>query len=305
VVLDPPASNPIIFSGITDGIIMEDEFNRLQYNLATSTTSISVPYMNTALEQIPLSVITNTAGVGSGNIRFSAKVATTRATGWDNTTFMPSDVTNMKALPAITNNSNKTIDRFWIIDANYYSTKPAVTLDFSYSDNEQAANGGNAINEAGLGAQRFNSTINNWDFYNYTPAGIVNVATNKLSNVNVPSGDFFKSWTMNDKSSPLPIELLSFNATCINNDVVIEWCTATEKNNDYFTLEQSVKGVDFTTIGKVFGNGTTGSKNCYKFVTTSEADLNYFRLTQTDFNGLKESFNIISINGCSKKTVIF
>lgn len=300
MVLSPPAANPII-SGATDGIIMEDEFNRLQYNLSTTTTSIVVPYMTNALEKLPLTVNTNTVGVGAtGNIRFSAKVAATRATGFDNTAYMPSDVTNMGSLAAV-NNSLKTLDRFWIIDANNYTTKPAVTFSFTYLDAELAANGGNTITEGNLRAQRFNNITNDWGGYvEYLPNGINNAAANTVSSVSVESTDFFKSWVLNDNSAPLPIELLNFNATCVNNDIVLDWCTATEKNNHYFTVEQSTDGVNFATIGKVFGNGTTGVKHCYQFVTNSISDINYFRLTQTDFNGVSESFQIISLASCSR-----
>ncbi|MBR4115005.1 MAG: hypothetical protein IKK40_03260 [Bacteroidales bacterium] len=47
-------------------------------------------------------------------------------------------------------------------------------------------------------------------------------------------------------SSLLPIELTSFTATATNNGFVFNWITASEENNDYFTLEYSINGVDFT-----------------------------------------------------------
>jgi hypothetical protein len=299
MVLSPPVSNPII-SGATDGIIMEDEFNRLQYNLSTTSTSIVVPYMTNALEKFPLIVNTNTVGVGAtGNIRFSAKLAAARTTGFDNTAYMPSDVTNMGSLAA-SNNSLKTLDRFWIIDANNYTTKPSVTLDFTYLDAELAANGGNAITEGNLRAQRFNNVTNDWGgFSEYLPNGVNNSVANTVSSVTVASTDFFKSWVLNDNTAPLPIELLNFNATCVNNDIVLDWCTATEKNNHYFTVEQSTDGVNFLPVGKVFGNGTTGVKHCYQFITHSISSMNYFKLTQTDFNGVSESFQIISQTSCN------
>ena len=56
VVLNSPPTNPIIAASANDGIIMEAEYNRLQYNLSTGTTSIVVPYMSTALEKIPLTL---------------------------------------------------------------------------------------------------------------------------------------------------------------------------------------------------------------------------------------------------------
>lgn len=84
VVLNTPPVNPVIANGTTDGIIMEAEYNRLQYNLGTGTTSITVPYMSNVLEQIPLTLVPTAAGTGAGNIRFSGTVAAARATGFDN-----------------------------------------------------------------------------------------------------------------------------------------------------------------------------------------------------------------------------
>src|ERR1700741_2725403 len=84
-----PSTSPIQVSGTTDGIIMEAEYNRLQFNLGTTTQTISVPYMSTALEQIPLTLTPTAAGTGAGNIRFSSIAAGTRATGFDNNNYRP------------------------------------------------------------------------------------------------------------------------------------------------------------------------------------------------------------------------
>jgi hypothetical protein len=302
VVLNTPPATPIVTSGTTDGIIMEAEFNRLQYNLGTGSTAITVPYMSNVLEQIPLILTPSAAGTGAGNIRFSGYPAATRATGFDNNNYRPSDVTNMGALPGIDNNSAKTIDRFWIIDANGYTTKPSVTLSFTYIDAEWAANGGNTITEANLRAQRFNSTINEWGGYvEYLPTGSINVGTNVVSGVSVPSADFFRSWTLNDNSVPLPIELISFEANCLNKEKVLEWCTASETNNDFFTVEQSIDGVNFQAIGTVKGSGTTSSKHCYKFAAgPGMANVNYYRLLQTDDSKKTTVHKIVSLNACDQ-----
>jgi hypothetical protein len=301
VVLDTPPATPITF-GATDGIIMEAEYNRLQYNLGTGSTAITVPYMSTLLEQIPLVLTPSAAGTGAGNIRFSSIVAATRATGFDNNNYRPSDVTNMGALPGITNNSAKTIDRFWIIDANGYTTKPAVTLSFTYIDAEWAANGGNTITESNLRAQRFTTALNEWGGYvEYLPTGSINVATNVVSGVTVPSADFYRSWTLNDNSVPLPIELINFEANCLNKETVLEWCTASETDNDFFTVEQSIDGLNFQAIGTVNGNGTTTVKHCYKFTTgAGMANVNYYRLTQTDHSKKTTVHKIVSLNACDQ-----
>jgi len=307
VVLNSPPSTPIVTNGTGNGIIMEAEFNRLQFNLGTSTTAITVPYMTTASESLPLTLTPTASGSGSGNIRFSAVVPTSRATGFDNNNYKPSDVTNMSALPNIANNSSKTIDRFWIIDANGYTTKPAVTLSFTYVDAEWATNGGNSITESELKAQRFNNTvgINDWEGTTaFPPAGTINTTANTVSGVTVSSSNFFRSWTLNASSVPLPIELKEINAVCKNDFVLINWSTISESNNDFFTLEKSYDGINYTEIAQIDGNGTSTQINSYSYQDEKSQSEVYYRLKQTDFNGTVETFAPITINCFSNEDII-
>nr|MBC8147486.1 T9SS type A sorting domain-containing protein [Bacteroidota bacterium] len=83
----------------------------------------------------------------------------------------------------------------------------------------------------------------------------------------------------------LPIQLLSFNATKINQSVEINWSTASETNNDYFTIERSIDAENFEIVKTVSGAG-----NSNEIINYSEIDNNpingisYYRLKQTDFN---------------------
>jgi hypothetical protein len=90
-----------------------------------------------------------------------------------------------------------------------------------------------------------------------------------------------------NQSSPLPVELVSFNAKAVDNkEVLCQWTTASEINNDYFTVERSQNGRNFEEAGKVIGAGNSTSSLDYSF--TDEQPFNgtsYYRLKQTDFNG--------------------
>lgn len=86
--------------------------------------------------------------------------------------------------------------------------------------------------------------------------------------------------------SPLPIELLSFYAKPNGTTVDLIWATASEINNDFFTLERTMDGVNFEVIGIVKGGGNTTSVLNYVSVDTIPYDgVSYYRLKQTDFNG--------------------
>lgn len=102
----------------------------------------------------------------------------------------------------------------------------------------------------------------------------------------------------------LPIELLSFTANYnsdlptgqAGNAVDIKWSTASETNNDFFTIERSADGMFFTEINVVDGAGNSTSVLNYSTVDGSPlSNISYYRLKQTDFNGNYSYSEIISV----------
>ena len=85
----------------------------------------------------------------------------------------------------------------------------------------------------------------------------------------------------------LPIELTSFTVSPTTNGYTFNWVTASEVENDYFTLEFSENGEEFIAIDYVSGAGTTSETTEYEYVWDVKltADILYFRLKQTDYNG--------------------
>lgn len=97
-------------------------------------------------------------------------------------------------------------------------------------------------------------------------------------------------------NTPLPVELLSFEAQPSFNSVKISWSTATEKNNDYFTLERSKDGINFETMETVYGAGTTNEVQHYEVVDESPLyGWSYYRLSQTDYDGTTEVFDPVTV----------
>ena len=98
----------------------------------------------------------------------------------------------------------------------------------------------------------------------------------------------------------LPIELVYFEGRNTVDGNLLEWQTATEINNDYFTLERGVYAngsVDWQVIEYQPGAGNSTITNTYGYYDWEYADdINYYRLTQTDYNGQQETFNIIAID---------
>ena len=85
----------------------------------------------------------------------------------------------------------------------------------------------------------------------------------------------------------LPIELTSFTVSATEYGYTFNWVTASEVENDYFTLEFSEDGEEFIAIDYVSGAGTTSETSEYEYVwdANPKANILYFRLKQTDYNG--------------------
>ena len=98
-------------------------------------------------------------------------------------------------------------------------------------------------------------------------------------------------------TSALPIELLDFKPTYKNGVVNIKWVTASEKNNDYFTIEKTINGVSYETIDTVDAVGNSQTISDYN---SFDYDLNssviYYRLKQTDIDGKNTITDWYSVN---------
>ena len=102
--------------------------------------------------------------------------------------------------------------------------------------------------------------------------------------------------------NPLPVELLTFNAECHpQGGTELSWATATEQNNDFFLVERSNDGVMFEPVGIVPGSGTTSQPSEYSYLDrTAAVGINYYRLSQTDFDGTTDKLKTISVR-CETK----
>lgn len=100
-----------------------------------------------------------------------------------------------------------------------------------------------------------------------------------------------------ESSQVVPVELLTFTAKAQDEDVLLQWKTASEINNDYFEIQHSLDGVNFETIGTVKGAGTTYEVQEYLFIDKMPKNgLNYYRLRQIDYDSLFEYTDVISVD---------
>ena len=128
--------------------------------------------------------------------------------------------------------------------------------------------------------------------------------TGSITSTNISS--FKSKFTIGYPPGALPVELVNFSAKKSGAQVLCEWLTASEINNDYFTVERSANGSDFDSIASVKGAGNSTSLLNYKMMDANPlTGDSYYRLKQTDFDGSSVYFEAVhvSFNPDSRYTV--
>ncbi|MCF8298735.1 MAG: DUF2341 domain-containing protein [Saprospiraceae bacterium] len=180
-----------------------------------------------------------------------------------------------------TPNGTTTIKRYVEIEP---TTQPDnVDMVFYYNDSEL-----NGLNEASLAL--FSWYDNSW----HPQGGVVDVVNNTIT---VTFINHFSDWTAGEGTGGLPIELLSFDANYNGKTVDLSWKTATETNNDFFTIERSIDAKNYEIIGKVIGAGNSNSILNYTYEDKEPlTNTYYYRLKQTDYDGKFEYFPPVAVN---------
>ena len=105
----------------------------------------------------------------------------------------------------------------------------------------------------------------------------------------------FSQFVIGISNGPLPVQLIEFKAECDNRKTVLNWTTASETNNEFFTLEKTMDGKFYETVGKITGAGNSTCLLNYELTDlTDNYSTTYYRLKQTDYDGKFEYSNLVS-----------
>jgi hypothetical protein len=111
----------------------------------------------------------------------------------------------------------------------------------------------------------------------------------------------------NANTNPLPVKLTSLVANAISNeDVELNWQTASEQQSDYFIVERSTDGNSYKELGMVDAAGNSRKPRSYSFVDRSidKTGVLYYRLKQVDFGGKFTYSKVVSVQlGQTVKTL--
>lgn len=180
-------------------------------------------------------------------------------------------------------------NEYWILDRTNGSATSEVTLSWD-------SNSGTVDNLGELIVAKWNTSISQWE--NQGNGG-TSGNTSEGTIVNLGLITSFSPFTLASTTSnnPLPIELVSFEAEVINSRVKLNWETAIELNNDYFTIERSKDGKNFEYVATIDGSGNTYENRSYVIYDNSPLNgTSYYRLSQTDYDGSTKVEGLISIS---------
>lgn len=104
--------------------------------------------------------------------------------------------------------------------------------------------------------------------------------------------------TTNNFETPLPITLASFSATPVNKtQVLVSWQTSTQFNNTYFTAQRSKDNITWEDVKTIPGAGNSNTTLNYSVTDDFPySGISFYRLRQTDINGVYSYSSIKSVN---------
>ncbi len=199
LIVNNPSTNGI---GTNTGLLIGETnsllgYSNVQWNVRNSAAGSAyiVPFGTTDFIAIPFSAILSSQGVqsaDSGRIIF-ATYPTLTATAPNNRP-LPTGAVNLDNKYGIENDI-KTVDRFYVVDLQGYSTKPSGNLDFPYVDREWDMSGGstNDIDETALKAAQL---LPNTSVWNYDIDAVTSTAANVTSADAV--SDFSGAWVLHN-----------------------------------------------------------------------------------------------------------
>ncbi len=283
---------PLTIAGtltLTSGIIYSTSTNIVTFNNGSSVTGAS----NTAYIDGPARKVGNTAftfPIGKSSMYRPVTISA------------PSAITDSYTAEYLYTSPDPTYDRtshdvsidhisnneYWTLDRDAGTSNVNVTLNWT------SASGG-VDDLTSLRVAQWDGSA--WrDQGNGGTTGTVAAGTITTSSASSSFGPFTLG-SSSGSNNPLPVELTSFTVKNIQEYNILNWVTASEKENDYFEVEKSHDGINYITIAKIKGAGTTNITHNYDYADRTNGSNVCYRLKQTDFNGDYSYSDIKCISG--------
>lgn len=187
--------------------------------------------------------------------------------------------------------SAEVVNRTWFINEAVVGGSNA-TLTFQW----------NATNElTGFDRTNLNIIHHNGSYWN--AVGNLSAAGAGPYTGSVSGITSFSPFGIEGGSTPLPVQLLFFKAEHNDDKIKLLWETASELNNDFFTIERTTDLKVFDEITTVDGSGTTENSTKYHvFDYDPLMGTAYYRLKQTDFDGSYSYSDLVKVTNSYNKS---
>ncbi len=183
---------------------------------------------------------------------------------------------------------------YWVLDRFASSGTPTTDVNVRLSYNE-ITRSGQVDDAAQLRVVRWNGS--QWvDQGRGNGSSTSNTAGNIITSTQVTS---FSPFTFGSISSvnPLPVSLINFVAVKADNAVQVKWTTTMEANSDYFDVQKSTDGTNWSTIGRVEAAGNSSQLINYTFNDINVVNgWQFYRLIQADLDGTQTTTKVVAIN---------
>lgn len=254
-----------------------DNSGRLRWNIGSTAGAHEFPFGTAAGVYIPFTL--NLTAGNIGNVTLATYPTTVNNMPYPST---PNPVTTMVDSSGLDNSLN-TADRFWQIDKD--GPSGTATLTFTATPAEMGSI------QYVIKARRWNTATLAWE------APLPGQTFTAVS-ATVPNVSAFSPWTVAGAVIPLPITLLDFGARSHDQRTVdLDWTTASEINNDFFTVERSQDLLTFEEVLTRDGAGNSNHPLHYADVDPAPyRGISYYRLKQTDFDGNFSYSAPVSVN---------
>jgi len=107
-------------------------------------------------------------------------------------------------------------------------------------------------------------------------------------------------------TTPLPLTLVSFDATAGDGTVLLQWKTASEQNVSHFEVERGIDGSVFTPIGQVAATGNSRVPQHYQLTDPAPGTGRiYYRLKMIDLDGSITYSRVVTVSVTPRLMVTF
>jgi len=286
-------------NGYINSSTLDKNYNsKVQWNMGTSATGEYIYPFGISGTYIPFKFKVTTAGVGNVLVSTYPTGGTDASGVYSN---KPNIVTNLNSPlypdPPAPGNAINIVRRFWYINKSGGSGIADLTFNWAASEDPLSGVMSPMI------AQRYLEALNKWEYPPLDAQSSSILTTPRY--VTVPNVINFSPWAITRNDHPLPISLLYFNGDCKDSIVELNWATASEINNDYFTIEYTdilnEQNTKWTPIAIIDGAGNNNTIKTYQYIDKpykrdNSANVIFYRLKQTDFNGIFTYSNTIDVH---------